>query len=304
MTSLEVPTSPAAAKPQRLEHGTCVVRNTVVLTVVTGASFLENAAALAASAKGHATFPCIRVAFAEPLTTSDVAAASPLLEPLLLREHSWRPPHAACAENQSGYRKTSVLKTHALSLLLSLSLDVYVIDSDWRFRADPMPWVRLANVDIIAPLAATTTLLNIGLAWLRSTGATRLIARRVANRSVVAWDQGVFNEELKARLATMLKGRCCYNNAWAEHGPHRCFVSLQSVHLLRHNRKHEAFTAINGQGCHGKFEQVPEVHAVPPVPAASAGTVHAYDGWSREIFNPISFEWKHLNHGWRPCPAS
>ena len=88
----------------------CAVQRTVVLSTISGASYLPDAVALAASVAAATSFPCIRLAYAAPLTDAAVASASPHLESLQLPVKDWRPPQVACIQKQSGYRKTSVLK--------------------------------------------------------------------------------------------------------------------------------------------------------------------------------------------------
>ncbi len=70
-------------------------------------------------------------------------------------------------------------------------------------------------------------LLNIGLWWMRSTNATRLLARRAENRTWGGWDQFVVNEELQFNRE-VAGASCCHTTCMR-----RAFVSQGE--LSRHS---------------------------------------------------------------------
>jgi hypothetical protein len=75
-------------------------------------------------------------------------------------------------------------------MVLEAGLNVFVVDADWGFQASPFPWLSSVNrFDVVGWLDVTTKLANVGLLFLRSTAASRTLAQRVSNRTVVAWDQ-------------------------------------------------------------------------------------------------------------------
>ena len=187
----------------------CDARGTAVLTVATSRHYLEAAYQLAQSAHDFAGFPCIYLAApAALLPLSDVHAK--LLEPLSLPQWAalWRAEPQFCARKMSGWRQTHILKTQALVLLLSRGLHVLVLDADRRMVDNPLPALEATGADVAG--MRDEALLNFGLVYLRNKPVTIALARRVANRSVAAWDQAILSEELLASAPHTLS--CCFTN--------------------------------------------------------------------------------------------
>ena len=197
---------------QRCLIGPAAEAKIVFASVATNAFYYEEAARLATNAKAilnAGSFHCMAVAVSDAVIKTQT---NQLLEPLLLPGRSdWRPPAEWCTRRKlSGWRHTSILKLGLMQLVLSAGLGIFVVDVDWRFRADPLPSLLGCNFDLIG--TRDNHFVNIGLMLVRSTPATIAIARRAANRSVAAWDQALVNEELSGELAAPDRLSCCVAN--------------------------------------------------------------------------------------------
>eukprot|EP00966_Prymnesium_polylepis_P009631 222299-Prymnesium_polylepis.1 len=159
-----------------------------------------------------------------------------------------------------------------------------------------MPFVRLSKEDVVALSdVPATALLNVGLVWMRSNPMTQLVARRIANRSLVAWDQGLFNEE-----AVAWRLQCCASNTWAVAGPQPCFERVKQTHGVRHNASTSAFRE-NTEGC-STATSLPALDILSP--PASRARLPAYPKWSPRpsgLMNPLSGEFKHRSQNWSSC---
>jgi len=138
----------------------------------------------------------------------DVSQVRPLRLPW---SSSWRPPMQWCAQKLSGWRHSGILKTHALHHLLSVGWNVFFVDTDWRFAANPIPDIIHLGRDVVAARDQTRHMLNVGVLWVRSSEETIRVAWRTFNRTLWAWDQAVFTEEAGAS-----KSVCC----WTDTGRH------------------------------------------------------------------------------------
>ena len=203
----------------------CEVSRTAVLTVATSRHYLEAAHSLAESARDFASFPCIHLAAPSALLPlNDVHAK--LLEPIALPRWAalWRAEPQFCARKMSGWRQTHILKTQALLLLLSRGLHILVLDADRRMVDNPVPALEATGKDVAG--MRDEALLNFGLVYIRSNPVTIALAKRVANRSIAAWDQAILSEELLASAPHMLS--CCFANHFIK----QCVKLSQDVHDL------------------------------------------------------------------------
>lgn len=207
----------------RVAASSCVHNSTAILTVATSSTYLDAALLLAQSARQHSAFACVLIAAPAsllPLTMQHARLLSPIALPQWASE--WRAERHFCTTRLSGWRQTHVLKTQALLSLLSRGLDVLLVDVDRRFVGDPLPALVSLRVDVAG--LRDEALLNFGLVYVRASAPTLAMARRVANRSVAAWDQAVFSEELAAAAALS----CCYTNVWIR----QCVRLEQRTHDL------------------------------------------------------------------------
>lgn len=206
----------------------CASSGHIVLTVATSQRYAEAAVALAESVRAHGVAKCVALAATSRLQLSEAQLG--LLEPIALPQwvNRWRAERDFCADGGrrqlAGWRLTHILKTQALLLLLSLGVHVLCLDADRRLVGNPMPALR-ALADDVAGMR-DTEFLNFGLVYLRASAATIALIRRVANRTLAAWDQAVFNEELGAAASRTPSLHCCFANAWVR----RYVVLAQHVH--------------------------------------------------------------------------
>jgi hypothetical protein len=205
---------------------TCALDGVAVLTAATSVAYLASSDDLAESVQAHMHgFPCIYIALPSSLPFS--ASRHPRLEPLPIPSWAsdWLPEAAFCRRKMSGWRQTHILKTQALLMLLTKGLDVLLLDADRRAIGNPMPGFRASDSDVAA--LRDEAFLNFGLMYIRANERTVALARRVANRSLGAWDQAVFAEEVAA--AHERGGlRCCHANAWVR----QCVMIAERMHRL------------------------------------------------------------------------
>lgn len=110
-----------------------------------------------------------------------------------------------------GWRRSHLYRVRLWRVVLEHGMDLLAIDLDWNIVANPLPHLRAARpppADVVA-IRDSRGYLNVGNMWIRSTDATRAMATVVENRTWVAWEQQVFNEELNfnARFAGVT---CCH----------------------------------------------------------------------------------------------
>lgn len=155
-----------------------------------------------------------------------------------------------------GWRRSHLYRTRLWRVVLEQGHSLLSVDLDYDFldmRGQPLqpPGALYSALqtartsdgrepDVIAMHdGPNRRLLNVGLMFLRATPALLAVTRRVENRSVSGWEQGIFNEEISygsSELGT--EGvACCY----PKHGS-GCDLSAYSrqldlVHFLGHQRK-------------------------------------------------------------------
>eukprot|EP00966_Prymnesium_polylepis_P137668 3181527-Prymnesium_polylepis.1 len=258
----------------------CATQATIVVSVATTNAY--HALTVRTAVSAHAIgVPCVAVAAAAEVTSSHR-----LVRRLPLAFASaWRPPPEWCRRKLAGWRHASVLKTHAMLLVLSRGSHVLFVDADWRFgRASPLETLAACGHDAVA-LKDRGHFVNVGLLYVRSSPATIAVARRTANRSVVAWDQAVFNEEAGAPGALMT---CCHaNRVFGRH-----FHRDRSAHVLKH-------TAATGaeHKCAARHPDgvvAIDAAALPPPNTRHPGEVYLYRSkWDPANFNELSDEARH-----------
>lgn len=204
------------------EPSRCALRNTVVGTVAS-ASFAPGLAALSNSAAAVG-FPCTVVQpfdWFEALSDPQLEAL-PVPAPPLLPRSPWC--NQSGIRHQYGWRRSQLHRVRLWRVVLDYGLDLLAIDLDHEIGShDPVVLLRslhappeknrpmrAAPADVIAVWDGPgARYLNVGIMWVRSTAGTRELARRSENRSWVAWEQQVFNEELN--FNDELRGvRCCH----------------------------------------------------------------------------------------------
>ena len=181
----------------------------ISMTAVTLPEYCSSVALLAESAHSVGGFPGLLAASSEDANCS----AHPLV---IRRVYSTRlPSSSGCAERAEcrwpcGYRRLWPVKFRGVADVLHRSFDALVLDADWSFRASPRSLLghRAEVVAVTEPpwMGTDVVVLNIGRMLIRSTPATIALAARVANRSTVAWDQIVFNEEISFSSV-----QCCHS---------------------------------------------------------------------------------------------
>ena len=209
----------------------CALEGTVVGTVASR-SYLIGLQNLAETARAVG-FPCVVVQpfdWFEELR-HELLVPLPVPSPTLLPRTMWC--HAPY-NNQYGWRRSQLYRARLWRSVLELQLDLLALDLDHQLGTiNPMPFLRAvrappeigsrrfrntshaarqhAPTDVIAvwdgPVARY---LNVGIMWMRSTEATRLLTRRAENRTFGGWEQGVFNEEINYN-ADLLGVRCCHS---------------------------------------------------------------------------------------------
>lgn len=200
----------------------------VLVSVAPNERYWQSLAELGASARTHlgASFHCIAVSISDELAEQPQDATRVRVQ--LPGRASWRPSAEWCATRRlSGWRHTSILKTALLQLVLADSFDALLVDADWRFTRNPLPaLLGCPRMQLIG--MRDDRFVNLGLLVVRSTAALRLLAARNTNRSLVAWDQAVVNEEL-ASLGDDVLSCCVANTRWPS-----CSCQAKSLKSLSH----------------------------------------------------------------------
>ena len=237
------PTAAAASSGARAELNSASVNGTVVVSVATLPEYCSGSLALAESARaaglGKVLTAVSRMAGCAASPHQLLRTYEPwssVLQQACDAECVW-----ACA-----YRTTWALKFAALSEVMTAGLSALMLDSDWRFTGNGgsssplLPLLTSLEVAAATPTATPalvgsarpsrqrlgtnqpdivalldplishshSRMINVGLLWLVSTPRTRELVTRVANRSLVGWDQIVFAEELAASREVL----CCHAN--------------------------------------------------------------------------------------------
>jgi len=95
--------------------------------------------------------------------------------------------------------------------VLAAHFDLLAVDCDWTLRWSPVPHAQRARtaeterVDVLAVHdGPINKMLNVGLMWVRSTGAMRRLVALAENRTSASWDQGIFNVRRAPRALRLL----------------------------------------------------------------------------------------------------
>jgi SAM-dependent methyltransferase len=202
-------TAAAASQGRRLEARAglerCAASGTVVVSVASGV-YVSSLHALAASASAHG-FGCVATlpytaTHANELSGQHTHVLAPPQPPLLPRAE-W------CGDPRYGWRRTHLDKMRLWRIVLDEGFDILSIDANYKMMLSPLPTLRALRTapcslgprdcerwfpsDMRAggwPLdvvglhdGQSSKLLNIGLFWMRSTNATRALARVAENRT-------------------------------------------------------------------------------------------------------------------------
>ena len=237
------------------------------------------------------------------------------------------------ASQYYGWRRSHLYRTWMWYVVVSHNYDLLAVDLDWRFISNPLPSLYSAKqpggsaAAVVAshdevPTASllakrirspprlrdvmpglheastsrySTPFLNVGLMFVRSGGQTTVLAEQVMQRTLHAWEQGIFNEELNWGVGANLS--CC-------HAPHGHSFDP----LLKHFRKDVSTHAIKGTvlekqpdefeaGCDTLQPSVSPFHWEAPLPPTTSPLhwqqVHgrtqqnSTTGWSKHRFNTL-----------------
>jgi hypothetical protein len=183
--------------PATIPCAPCRWQNSIITSLATNEDYLNHALELAQSVVAARVSSCVCVVLSSAVSShSDNLALRELRLPW---SSTWRPPGRWCAQKLSGWRHAGILKTHALYHLLSAGWDVFFVDTDWRFVANPLPGIVGLGRDVVAARDQTRHMLNIGVLWVRASQHTVQMAWRSLNRTLQAWDQAV-SESLPSAL--------------------------------------------------------------------------------------------------------
>ena len=259
----------------------CSIDNVVVATLATNAAYLAQASRLVASAAAVVpNFRCAAMVVSDELQSAKVP--SQLVPVFLPGRANWRPPPEWCVRKLSGWRHTSVLKLGALRLFLDHA-DVLFVDADWRFIQDPLPTLRRCAESKLEVMGGRDDhFVNLGLLYVRATPTTRLLAARAANRSFVAWDQALINEEMRGQADLS----CCVANDFLASS----FQRSDKVHAMKHRQQPRCAAS----------DSLPSGPALGPPPLDSRTTAGEEappkmwrGGWSPLRFNELTSAYHH-----------
>eukprot|EP00966_Prymnesium_polylepis_P314422 7265576-Prymnesium_polylepis.1 len=220
--------------------------------------------------------PCVVAAITDKVTLRD-----PRVEIVMRpRWNLWQPEEEFCSESLSGWRKSHILRAGLLSVILNSGHDCLMADSDWQPTGAIAPvLIRLNQLswDVSAIPDDWTNgcyrLMNIGLMWVRSTSATRGIAWRYANRTFVAWDQMILNQELEVASSV----RCCAS--------HHILQGKFAKGLLQSNNDAAKKAKNVQEPCR---ESRPRLNVLGPPAGCGGQCAHVYPDWNYIRFNEMS----------------
>uniref|UniRef100_A0A7S0Q2I6 Nucleotide-diphospho-sugar transferase domain-containing protein n=1 Tax=Coccolithus braarudii TaxID=221442 RepID=A0A7S0Q2I6_9EUKA len=229
----------------------CALGRLLLGSVATNNDYFDAAVVMARSAHENARIPCVLLAISDDVSIQGSHLYSDKLHfvvpTLLPHVSSWRPDMSWCRKRLSGWRHTSVLKCALLYSILSGGHDAFIVDADWRFISNPFD--KLLTCTTVSILGARDDhFLNAGRLFIRSTSATLELSRRLANRTLVAWDQAILNEELSALDSHT---QCCAANRFLD------------AHLVRSERIHSMKTQA-APHCRVDLRQLPPGRVLPP----------------------------------------
>ena len=288
----------AAEQLSASECDTCALRNTVIATVATDATYASEASLLARSAHDAAGFPCICLGVERPFAATELHPSGigrvrqePVGSASFVLEQHFED------SSMGGWRRTAILKTRLISVLLCRSFDVLSLDADWRFRhrLDALWALRDAGAALVALRdpglgGHAHSLFNVGQMWLRSTVATRTAVAIAANRTAVAWDQAVLNEELAAAVGTGESGAHCCADAPFPGAP---FAFQRGTHDLKRAGRRQRLVE------RSTHVRPPTYHAIMPPPGSAL-----FPAWDSDHFNELKADRRAGNRcSLTPCGA-
>ncbi|CAE8707262.1 unnamed protein product [Polarella glacialis] len=101
-----------------------------------------------------------------------------------------------------GWRRTQLYKVMAYRSVLKQGFDVLLMDTDWYFIADPLPFFHSLfdasagqSIDVVGK--KDDHYMNFGLSWTRSSAATVAMAASLEKRIGDGWDQYLWNHEMQ-----------------------------------------------------------------------------------------------------------
>ena len=256
----------------------------LIATLATNAKYLEQAENLATSAQSViGVFRCAALIISDELKSAETS--SRLQKVLIPGRSDWRPPAEWCEKKLSGWRHTSVLKLGALPLFLNYGVDVLIVDADWRITRNPIDSFRgcingRRQLEIMG--RRDDHFVNLGLLYVRSTPTTKRIAARAANRSFVAWDQAVLNEEFGGAADLS----CCVAQTFFESH----FKRSEKVHGMK--KKQQPRCQIEGAADAAGASSSSQILGPPQTP--EEGSLPMWlNGWSSRRFNELTSVYHH-----------
>lgn len=166
----------------------CLVKgNMLVLSIARASDEYKQLQVLGLEAQSHG-IPCVAAAVVPSLRMS----SSSLIRQLPV------PGGLAC------HRYTTTLKISAVAYLLAHEISTLFVEPSWSLASSPIQFLQRSNFEVVG--YPDTTMLDSALFWIRASSATANVANRAANRSAVAQDYHVLNEEIASRSAGL---RCC-----------------------------------------------------------------------------------------------
>ncbi|CAE8582398.1 unnamed protein product, partial [Polarella glacialis] len=196
------------AKPERGKLlATCARGSTVV---VTSASAFYGQALLrlarSAAVQGfHCTVACIQEDFQEAFHAHVLPvrlSAELLPEPQFCGESSVEVMGTVKLRQRWGWRRTQLYKVMAYRSVLKQGFDVLLMDTDWYFIADPLPFFHILSnasaghsMDVVGK--KDNYYKHFGLSWTRSSAATVAMAESLEKRIGDGWDQYLWSHEMQ-----------------------------------------------------------------------------------------------------------
>ena len=252
----------------------CVRHDTLLLSIATNVEYLAQVADMAESAV-RVGYNCVCAAASSAIGDHHMRlhnqSALRLLH--LPLSSTWRPPSMWCAQKLSGWRHAGILKMHALATAQDLGWNLLLIDADWRLVADPLPALLGARRDVISARDQTRHMLNVGAMLVRATPELRQISRRILNRTLGAWDQAIFTEEVGASSPAT---SCCWAHLSAKPYIAHAAVSRTTKNNVRSRNQECRRTTQDDFG---------GSRLAPPAQTATSSTKRMYPRWHRNGYN-------------------
>jgi len=228
----------------------CSHRGLVFASCATNSFYARRVYELASSVAEYAHAPCLCVA------TPRISLPSPKPRTVeqVVFDSSRFPIGPKYCNRLAGWRLHSLLNPRLIAFLLMRSHDVFSVDADW-LMIRPIAVIPRSDVFALRDSAAGNYL-NVGLMYIRHSDIARKLWYRIANRSHLAWDQSVANEEIAASGAS-----CCSWNSGLT-------AAFHNTHIHKWHRVSAAACNVTAP-----------VRVLPPPNARS------YPGWRNDTFN-------------------